>query len=193
MALGQEAREITVASDGHIWVASLTDSLTYPESVDDALDATFIDLGYATEDGVTFTATPTVEDINSWQSATPTRRITTARTTTLAFSLQQWNQDTFEVAFGGGTWTHSGGVNRYDPPADNAALAEFAVVIDAQDGEKNMRWVVMRATIEEAVETQLVRTGAAVLPVTFSALAPEGEDTSWYFMDDDVSFDSGSS
>lgn len=177
------AEEITVAAYGEIAVAPLGTPL--PVDVDEELDDAFAELGYVTEDGVTFTATPTTEDINAWQSATPVRRLVTARELTLATSFQQWNRDTFATAFGGGQWTSpSAGVYRYDPPADTAALAEQAVVITSRDGEKHYRWVVMRTNVTEAVETNLVRTGAAVLPVTFNALAPEDEDRSWYFLSD---------
>jgi len=184
------AEQITVAAYGEIAVGP-TDA-TMPTNATAALPSGFVDLGYVTEDGVTFSATPTVEDIGAWQSATPVRRLVTTRELTVATSFQQWNDDSFVVAFGGGKWTATGtspNVSyRYDPPADTEALAEHAVVITAKDGEKNYRWVIMRANVTEAVETNLIRTGAAVLPVTFSALAPEGEDVSWYFLSDDIGF-----
>lgn len=187
--MSQEASEITVAADGNIWVAPYSDSLVLPETEDEALDGAFTEMGYASENGVTFTATPDVTDINAWQKATPVRRLVNARALTLATEFLQWNEDTFATVFGGGEWSMSGTTFRYDPPADQDALAEFAVVIDAMDGDRVQRWVVMRCNVTEAVETNLVRTGAALLPVTFSALTPDDADRAWYFLTGDDAFE----
>lgn len=189
----QEAAELVVAAAGNVQVANLADTPSLPASTDApgaSLDASFVDLGYTTEDGASFTATPTVEDINAWQKATPVRRLVTARALTVAFSLEQWNQDTFALAFGGGSWSEpAAGVFRYDPPADTDALSEYALVIDFADGDRKGRVVVYKANVTEAVETSLTRTGAALLPVTLSALTPDDQDASWYFVgDDDLAF-----
>ena len=191
--MSMNAEQITVAAYGEIAIGP-TDA-TLPVSATAALPTDFTELGFVTEDGVTFTATPSVEDINAWQKSTPVRRLVTARELTASTSFQQWNNDSFVLAFGGGKWTATGtspNVSyRYDPPSDVEALGEHAVVITAKDGDKNFRWVIMRANVTEAVETNLIRTGAAVLPVTFNALAPEDEDRAWYFLSDDAAFAPG--
>ena len=185
--MAQDAAEIVVASDGHISVAPYGTTLPTDPVAD--LDTDFNELGYVTADGCTFTATPSVTDITSWQSATPTRRLVTARALTVAFQLQQFNPESFSLAFGGGEWTSVGaGAYRFDPPADTDPLADWSLVIDAVDGDRNFRWVVNRGNVSDAVASNLVRTGAAVLPVTFSALAPEGADRSWYFLSDAAEF-----
>lgn len=185
----QDSSELVVAATGHVRVANLADDPTMPAdnaaptaAVDD-----FLDLGYTTEDGVTFTATPNVEDINAWQKSTPVRRLVTARSLTVAFSLEQWNQETIQLAYGGGTWSQpSNGIFRFDPPGDNDALSEWALVVDFADGDRNSRFVIKRCESTEAVETQLTRTGAAVLPITLDARTPDGDDRSWYFVGDDA-------
>lgn len=186
--MAQVAEEITVAADGDIAVAPYSEGLSLPETETEALDAAFLDLGFATEDGVTFTAAPDVTDINAWQKATPVRRLVTARSLTLATTLLQWNEDTFATAFGGGEWSQSGETWRYDPPADQDELASVCVIITANDGDRVQRWVVYKCNVTDAVETNLVRTGAAVLPVTFSALTPDNQDRAWYFLSGDVAF-----
>lgn len=186
--MAANSEEITVALSGNVFVAPYTDALALPDDMS-ALDGAFVDLGYTSEDGVTFSASPTVEEIRAWQKATPVRRIVTARDASAAFVLEQTNLDTFALAFGGGDWTEpTAGVYRYDPPADEDALAEYATVIDFADGDRNSRIVIMRATINEAVETQLVRNNAAMLPVTLAALTPDAEDAAWYFLSDDPAY-----
>lgn len=187
--MAQDSEQLVVAVAGSVKLANLADSPSLPANSDGPTAATpdFTDLGYTTEDGVTLTATPTVEDIGAWQSATPVRRLVTARAITAAFSLEQWNQDNFALAFGGGVWSEpAAGVFRYDPPADTDALSEYALIVDFQDGTRNARAVIMRGNVTEAVETQLVRTGAAVLPITFSGLTPDNADRAWYFVGDDA-------
>jgi hypothetical protein len=186
---GLDPTEITVASFGHIWVARYTSGMSLPTNENSAPGSAFIDIGYVDESGVTFSASPSTEEVTAWQSATPVRRLVTTRALTVSFSMEQWNRQSFALAFGGGTWTVSSGTYKYVPPGDQDALADYALLIDASDGpDKNYRWIVFRGNVTDAVETNLVRGGAALLPVTFSALAPEGEDTSWEFYTDDVSF-----
>lgn len=184
-----DAQELVVAAAGSINVAKLSDNPTLPAATDspgDPLDAKFAELGYTTDDGFTFTVTPTIDDITAWQAASPIRRLVTARAVQGAFSLQQWNQDTFALAFGGGEWSEPApGVFRYDPPADTDPITDYALVVDFADGTRKARAVILKGSVNDAVETQLVRTGPAVLPVTFAGLAPEGAPRSWYFVGDD--------
>lgn len=186
--MAQDTNEIKVLAHGDLWIAPEGTSL--PVTVEEDLDAAFVNLGLTTEDGVTFSAGSEVEDIRSWQRTTPSRRIVTSRTFSVASQLQQYNRDNFALAFQGGEWTEpSVGTYRYDPPADSDPLAEYVVVIDAQDGDREDRAVILRATVEGEVETQFVRNGAALLPVTFTALTPDNADRPWYYLSNDPAFD----
>lgn len=183
----QESKEIKVLASGELYVAPV--GTTLPTSADEKLDAAFIGLGLVTEDGVTFTNGAEVEDIKAWQKTNPVRRIVTGRTYTVAAQLEQYNRENFGIAFGGGEWTEpEPGVYRYDPPADSDALAEYCLVIDAQDGDREDRAVVSRVTVEGDVETQFVRSAAALLPITFSALTPDDADRPWFYLSNDEAF-----
>ena len=70
------ADEIVVAAQGKISVAPY--GTTLPTDPTAALAAAFREVGYIDAGGVTFTYTPSVTDVTSWQSATPTRRLVTA-------------------------------------------------------------------------------------------------------------------
>lgn len=186
--MGQDASEIRVASSGSINVAPV--GTTLPTTPTASLNSAFVELGFTTEDGVTFTDTPTIEEIRAWQSADPVRRLVTQRVLTVAFSLEQVNQENFLVAFGGGTWTQpSAGIYKFTPPAPSDPLAELAMVIRAQDGDENDQYTVYRGNITEAIESQLTRSAAQLLPITFSALTPVAGGAAWNFQtDDDVAF-----
>lgn len=183
----QNADELVVAARGDISIASV--GTTLPTNLG-PLDAAFVVLGYTSEDGVTFSYSENREDIMAWQKATAVRRIVTARGLSTGYELEQWNRDTFALAFGGGSWSEpSPGIFRYDPPDDDDALAEYCQVIDFHDGDRHSRVVIEKGGVTEDVETNLVRTGPSLLPVTFGALASD-EDTGppWYFLGDDPAF-----
>jgi hypothetical protein len=187
----QSKEEVVVALDGSVNIAA-ADVATLPTDLA-TLDSDFYDLGYQSSDGVTFSVTPNVENVDAWQSATPIRKIVTARTLTLAFSALQWNVSTFAAAYGGGDWTEpSAGVFRYDPPADEDDLVDYAAVLDFADGDKDYRLVVKQGNITEAVETNLARGGAAVLPITIEAVTPDEDDRSWYLLSNDPALDASS-
>jgi hypothetical protein len=57
-------------------------------------------------------------------------------------------------------------------------------VIDWNDGDKQYRLVCARVVATESVETNIVRTGAADLPITFSVMEDDNQVT-WYLVSDD--------
>lgn len=183
--MSKDASELHVASDGSVHAGAVGSSV--PTTPTASVDGALFDLGFFTEDGVTFTDTPTVEELRAWQAADPIRRLVTQRAMTAAGSLMQVNQENFLVAFGGGAWSSpSSGVFKYTPPAPADPLAESAVVIRSADGTKHNNYNIFRANITEAVESQLQRTGAQLLPITFSALTPAGGGNVWEFLTDDA-------
>lgn len=178
-----DADKIVVAQRGAVYLGDV--GTVVADDPDVAVPGSFTDLGYTTEDGVTFGASSDVTDINAWQSATPVRRIVTGRSTTASFSLEEWSEDNFALAFGGGEWTFNGDRAVYNPPADEDALAEYQLIIDFQDGDKKSRLQIFRGNVADSVETTLNRTGAAILPITFTGLTPDGETRSWKYASND--------
>lgn len=191
--MAQKSDQIKVAADGGIFVAPFAASPTLPTDVTTPLDEDFVELGYSSDDGATFTKSEEVEKIMVWQKLTPAREIVTSRDFSAATALSQWNRDTVSTALGGGTWTEpKPGVFRFDPPDDADPLAEFVVVLEAVDGDRIDRWVIERCNVTGDVETQMVRNAASLLPVTFSALTPDNKDHPWYYLTNDEAMEAGS-
>jgi hypothetical protein len=183
--MAKSKEEIRVALDGDVSVAPVGVGVTLPTSLA-ALDSDFVDLGYQSEDGVSFSVTPNVDEIRGWQSQDALRRIVTSRDLSFGFTALQWNITTFATAYGGGEWTEpTAGVYRYDPPADEDALVDYSVVLDFYDGDFHGRLVVLAANITDAVETSFQRSSAATLPIAFSGVTPESADRNWYFLSND--------
>jgi hypothetical protein len=187
-----DSTQLVVAGNGAIFVAPLETPL--PTDVTGSLDTAFVELGYATEEGVTLTCTPDIKDFGAWQSLQAIRRIRNAQEIEAAFELQQWNSDTVQFAFGGGEITEpSTGVFRYEFPEAGDALDERAMVIDAQDGDRNIRFVFPRGNVTEAVSSKFQATDRAILPIGFKMLKPtDGSPTAAVLFDDDLAFSAAS-
>lgn len=182
------ADAIVVAGNGTVRVAPV--GTTEPTTPTAAPSAAWLDLGFVTEDGVTFTDSKDIEDVLAWQSFYPVRKIITGKEATLAFSLREWDERTIPLAFGGGSVTNpSAGVWRYAPPAPGT-LDLRAMMIDWQDGSKNYRLIVPRGLVVEEVETNLTRTGSAELPITFSAIPASTSADPYKLLTDDIAFSS---
>ena len=102
-----DASEVRVAGYGHIFVAP--EGTTLPTDVDTAMPEAWVDLGYATTDGVTFTFSRETEDLDAWQGD-KIRVLSLKEPKTAEFTLMQTDQDTITTALGGGSWTDAAGL-----------------------------------------------------------------------------------
>ena len=181
----KDTGQIVVGANGSVRVAPL--GTAEPVDIDASYDAAWVDLGYTSEDGVTFKDSITKESIAVWQLFYPARRVVSERDFTVSFALRQFAAHQVEFAFGGGEVTEDGaGKFRYEPP-DPEVIDERMLGIDWVDGDKNFRLIVPKGTITEDVETQLMRASAADLPVVFGVTGQEGV-APWYLLTDDETF-----
>lgn len=179
---GKDVDEIVVGANGTVWTAPV--GTVAPASQDAVPAAGWLDLGYTSEDGVTFRDSKTLEAIPVWQLFHPARRIVTARDTNVEFVLRQWGKSQVPFAFGGGEITTvSAGNFKYSPPAPED-IDERSLMVDWADGTKNYRLVIVRGMVSDAVETNFVRSAASDLPITFSVNGSEAGDP-WYLLTDD--------
>lgn len=181
--------EVVVAANGSIHVAPVGTAL--PDSLSDTLDPLFAEIGFVTQDGVTWTDGKTVTEHRAWQSRYPIRRTVDERSGMLAFQMLQWNTDTTILAFGGGAVTEPVvGEFRYTPP-EPEELDERALVARWQDGDKSYQLIFPRGMVLENVETNLTASAMAALPITFGLLA-EDDEPPYFFDTDDPAYEIGS-
>jgi hypothetical protein len=179
--------EIVVGANGSLWVAPVGTAAPADEVA--VPGAGWVDLGYASEDGVTITDSKTLEKIPVWQLFYAARRIVTERDLALGFVLRQWNAANLKLAFGGGEVTEpvaDSGSFKYTPPSPET-IDERSLMLDWVDGTKHYRLVVVRGMVTDNVETNLVRTAAADLPITFGLNGDDAGDP-WYLLTDDPAF-----
>lgn len=185
------ADEIFVASNGQIYVAPVGTAL--PTTPTGTLNSAFVGLGFVTEEGVSLSVTPEIKEILAWQSRQAVRRDLTKQEIQASFQLQQWDEDTVPLAFGGGEISALGGGGyRYDFPVEEDALTSYSMVIDAQDGDVHTRIVLASGNPTDNVETKFARSDPAVLPITFKALEPSTGGPAAYILTDSAAYASGS-
>lgn len=185
----KDTGETRVAGTGSIYIATYSAGATaLPTAHDMALDdATWVELGYTDEDGVTFKDEPTIERKGAWQSFYPIRILETARMAMASFNLEQWNTKTLRVATGGGTVSAAGTGRKFTPHAAGS-VSQWALVIDVVDGGITDRYVVPNCIAVNAFETNLTRTDLAKLPVELEAIGEEGVDPWYMFTSDATAF-----
>lgn len=186
--MAYDADQILVGANGSIHVAPV--GSTEPTDASSALDAAFIDLGAISENGAAIQDAKTLQPIRIWQSFYPARRIITERDFTVTFALAEWSANTVELAFGGTVTepdpTGAAGEYKLTPPSPED-IDDRCMVLEWADGTKNYRLVMPSGMVQDAVNTQLVRTSNAELPISFGVNGTDGS-APWYLLTDDPSF-----
>jgi len=188
--MAKNATQVRVALTGSIWFSNNPNATIPGDLTTPPLD--FVDLGYTTTDGVTFTLSKETEDIEGWQSGDVLRRLVTAEPKMAAFQLAQVSRDTWLAAMGGTitqTRAQNGAIpaiHRWEPSA--GVLPEGILLIDFVDGSLNYRFGFRRAQQSAEVEFQLVRNAAIKLPQEWTALAPASGQASFFMDTDDPAF-----
>jgi len=176
-----DSTEIRVGISGSVHVAPL--GTTVPDDATTALDAAFIDLGAITEDGIALSPSRSIEKIRAWQSAKAVRTVVTEDELSIAFSLMQWNADSIDLVFGGGTFSVANTTEtQYVPPAAGT-IDERIFVFEWVDGDVSNRLLVPRGMVSEIGEIAVVKTSAIELAMTVEVLGSTPDDFV-YFTDD---------
>jgi hypothetical protein len=180
------ANRVIVGSNGSVHVAPVGTAEPADETA--ALNAAFKDLGYISEEGVLFNASPNVQDILAWQTEFPIRSLTESRQGGLAFTMREWSGTNFKTAFGGGTQTMpTAGHFKYVPPSGAQQIQCVVVTWTDQPAATLLtyRLVVPRAQVVEPVEIPLRRAQSAGLAVTFRVLGSTSGGDPWYLLTND--------
>jgi hypothetical protein len=177
------AQDVVVAGTGGVYVApegtELPSDLAEPGS-------DFENVGYISEDGVTFTLSRDTTDLLAWQTAEAIRVLVNSEPKTIAFELLQFDRTTLLLALHGGEF-EGADPTTYTPPETGASDVR-AMVIDAKDGDVTVRFCLPRVQVQGDVSWQLVRTDAIRLPLEFGMLAA---DEPWQIISDAPGFTEG--
>lgn len=159
--------EVVVAGSGHIYTAP--EATAFPTGLA-APSASWTELGYTDEDGVTITRSRSSDDLNVWQSAEPVRKLITGVTMELSFVLRQFNPINLATALGGGDFTDGATFGTFVLPLPSD-VDVLAMVIDGLDGSTQVRWLIERVQVSGDIEIHMNAQDSVNLPVTMNALA----------------------
>lgn len=171
--MAQNTDAVMIAGDGNVFTAPT--GTTLPTDMATALDGAFVQLGYVSEDGVTWRNEQTKEPVTVWQSFYPVKYRVTETTSELEFVLKQFDVYTLPRAMGGGTVTPNASPVYYTyTPPDPETIEERAMVVEWEYGTFDYRLVIPRAQITGSVETVLSRNQESELPMTWAVLGTAG-------------------
>jgi hypothetical protein len=176
-----DADEVVIGSNGRVYVAPV--GTTGPTDIATALNASFVDLGYASEDGVSFTPSLDTNEIRAWQSFYPVRRAVTSRSFEIGVTLLQWNTESLQLAFGGGSVAVNTGISTYTPP-DPEDLDYRAMVVTWQDGDKDYRMHFPKVLVTDVGDITIQRSDPAGIELTFAVEATDGTNPFTLISDD---------
>jgi hypothetical protein len=154
-----------------IWIAP--EGTAPPADLDSDFTTPWLSLGYASDDGVTIGGDTSTESFTPWQSVTPIKTIVTERTRTVGFTMWQLNETTLGLYFDQDLSAETGSEFDFDVRSDSPQQIH-AIGVDVADGERRMRLVYPRATIESTGDMTLSKGAMVPLEVTLSALDDAG-------------------
>ncbi|MEV7089055.1 phage tail protein [Streptomyces sp. NPDC093085] len=187
MATANDSSQIRIAGTGRLFVAE-AGAAAPVNFATDWDPQVWKDLGYTSTDGVTFAKKDKLDPVETWQSVSPARFIYADRDLTLKFSMLQFNESTLPFFMGGAAVepvASADGVFSY-AISDGPQFDERALGLEFTDGtDVTYRFVIPRGQVTASDDIKLARKAAALLGVTFTALAAkEGEPLATFLMKD---------
>lgn len=168
-----DATQVRVGSSGMLLCAPV--GTAGPTDTTTAWSSSWYNLGYLNEDGPSLAPSVSSEDIKSWQSLMPVRKVVTERAFEIKGKLQQENGEVLMLAFGGGTMTSTGTapnlIFTYTPPLPTF-IDERAFGLEVQDGTLIDRYVFPRGLVTDVGDIVFKRSAETVYELTISLLAP---------------------
>lgn len=180
---GQDVTKVRVALSGKIWVADA--GATVPADITVTPNASWTDLGYTDEDGITFSLEQETEDIMGWQALEPLRTIVTSEPKMFSFVLRQMEKNTWLTAFGGSVETIGAGNYKWTPPSAGVQASKM-FLLEFEDGSLDYRFAYRNCVQQGEREIQFVRENAVNLPLEYKVLAASPQ--TWELYTNDTAF-----
>jgi hypothetical protein len=183
-ANANSATEVVVGANGTVYAAPV--GTTPPSDSGTAPAAAFQNLGFMTEDGLSPTWGKTTTDLRAWQSFYPLRQLITERALRVAFVMRQWSKTTVQLALEG-VVTGTAPNFTFTPGAPEV-VNKNSFIFDWLDGTKKYRLYLPVAMSVEDVESNIVRSDGANLPLTVAVQDPGAGNSPWLLFTNDTSF-----
>ena len=173
--------QLVVTGSGRVYTGTVGVS-TIPTNISAAIDTAgtdgWVELGYVSESGVTFSFGRDVKEIKGWQSRNTLRQVVTGTPTTFSCELLQWNHATLRLALGGGSITGTNpNFNFIPPPA--SFRDERAFIVEGTDGDYSYRFIFRKGINVATAEMSFVREDPVMLPIEISILDDDAAEWPW--------------
>ncbi len=169
-----ESSETRAFTTGHVYYAPL--GTAYPADITTSFShaAGWFEAGHLSDAGPQFSFGKARNPVTSWQSfPRPVRNLKGAAVESVKFDLLQWNRNSIQLAFGGGTWsTDTTGAYRFTPP-DDEDVDYRALGIELVDGDYTYRFLAQKVENQAPTAFSAVATGLSPLPIEAVILEPD--------------------
>lgn len=155
----------------------------------DTIPEAWLNVGFTTEDSLSFETTPEFEEFRSAQSDFPVKKFQTSIAASVQVDLAQWNTTNFQTVYGGGSVeavAGSTGLYKYTPPRLGDMTSQAALV-RVTEGSKKYIYVFPQVQQTEGVSVSLNKGAASTLPLRLDVLGADGVDP-WYLITNDTAF-----
>lgn len=171
----------TFVKFGPGWLYAAAEGATEPTDLTTAWAAAWKKVGY-TDNGSTFTSTPTFEGVQVAEVLLDIAKQQTGLDEQIEFALAEFHAQNLQRVYNGGMITSSGtgatAIDKFEPPAFGTTLTRIAIGWEANDASE--RWVFRRCLQTGAVAVARQRGAAkATLPATFSLEPPVNGAIPW--------------
>lgn len=173
------ANAVVVGVTGDVYTAAV--GTATPTDTDTALNASFLPVGYLSEDGIVTSTSTDITDIKAWQNGTIVRKVQTSHDFTLAFTMLETNEKALTVYYGAytqGPTTASGVVSITGAQGYRGAWI-FDVLDSGSTTDGQIRIVVPDGQVTEHGDVSYVNGDATMYPVTVTCY-PDSTGTKAY-------------
>lgn len=167
------SENVRVATTGAIYIGPT--SAAAPTASDSTLAPSFVELGYANSDGISFSPERSTNAITAWQNAAMVREVITESNVSYTFTLMETNQSVLETYYG--TEMIDGVIDF--APGKTGGRKSF--VIDILDDDKVIRHYIPNGEIINIGEQSFQNGEAIQYEVTITAYDVNGVSVRMFF------------
>lgn len=173
--------QLVVTGSGRIYTGTPGVSTT-PANISTAIDTAGVDgwveLGYTSESGVSFSFGRETKEIKGWQSRQTLREVVTGTPSSFKCELLQINHATLRLALGGGSVSGSSPNFAYNPPPANYR-DERSFIVEGYDGVYTYRFIFLKGLNIAPAELSFVREDPVMLPIEIKILEDDSVENPW--------------
>lgn len=171
--MATNADNVQVAVTGQVLLAPV--GTTLPTNTTTEPHASFDDVGYIHEDGVTESQPESTQKVKAWQNGDVVRIVRTEHDCTYQFTMIETTDVTLEAYYG----NYAAGTVEIN----GDQLPHKSWILEVEDGEDNVRVVVPNGQITERGDVVYVNADAVGYPVTITCFPDDAGNKAYKYFE----------